>query len=89
MIFFFFFDPNRFPCNCSISPYASKYYGHIVIQDLLLIKNNKLDKRFCEKVKYREPTSTNFHDAKTSVLSDNDEWIKNALKGKALKIGVS
>ena len=78
----FLFDPNRFPCNCSISPYATKYFGHIVTRDLLLIKNNKLGKIFCKKVKYREPTSTNSHDAKTNVLSSIDEWIENVLKGK-------
>ena len=35
--------------------------------DLQLITNNNLRKLFCKKSKYREPTSINFYDAKTSI----------------------
>ena len=47
------------PCKCNNSPLVDRYHKHIVTDDLRIIKNNALRKRFIKRPKSRK--SQAFH----------------------------
>ena len=55
----FLTNPDSLPCKCNNCPFVDRYHKHIVTDDLRIIKNNALRKRFIKRPKSRK--SQAFH----------------------------